>query len=176
MLNAPTSIPRKTITFRKPEGADGAAVWALIDACKPLDVNSMYCNMIQCDHFAETCVLAALGEDVVGWVSGYIVPDDPETLFVWQVAVSEKARGQGLGRRMLDELTRREACEGVRRIQTTITKDNDASWGLFTRFAERQGARLSSAPHFKKDEHFQGEHATEHMVTISLRQPMRKAA
>lgn len=176
MATTPTSIPRKPLELRKPRGADGAAVWALINDCAPLDVNSMYCNMIQCDHFAETCVVATLGDDVVGWVSGYIVPDDSEALFVWQVAVSEKARGQGLGRRMLNDLLGRDACADVRRIQTTITKDNDASWGLFKRFAERRGADLQSAPHFKKDQHFQGEHATEHMVTITLRNTMRKAA
>jgi L-2,4-diaminobutyric acid acetyltransferase len=46
--------------LRKPEGEDGSAVWDLVRECKPLDENSMYCNLIQCDHFSDTCVLAEL--------------------------------------------------------------------------------------------------------------------
>ena len=163
-------------TLRKPVGEDGSAIWELVRDCKPLDENSMYCNLIQCDHFAETCVLAEMDGDVVGWVSGYVRPDEPDTIFVWQVAVSQKARGHGLGGRMLAALLDRDACEDVTRLQTTITKDNDASWALFTRFAKKQGGTLDSEAHFKRDDHFDGQHATEHMVTISFEEPARQAA
>ncbi|CUH39465.1 L-2,4-diaminobutyric acid acetyltransferase [Jannaschia seosinensis] len=156
------------ITFRKPVSEDGAAIWELVRACKPLDENSMYCNLIQCDHFADTCILAELAGEPVGWISGYIRPDEPETLFVWQVAVSELARGRGLGSKMLRNLLAREECAGVSRMQTTITRDNEASWALFSRFAEKVGGDLEDEPHFKRDDHFDGAHATEHMVTITL--------
>ena len=178
MFHSPVSLPpRQTpITLRKPVDADGAAVWALIRECRPLDVNSMYCNLIQCDHFAETCVLAERGGDVVGWISAYLLPDAPDTLFVWQVAVSERARGQGLGKRRLAELLGREACAGVQQLKTTITKDNAASWALFSRFAKTAGGDLDSEAHYKRDEHFDGRHATEHMVTITFDEAMRAAA
>ena len=154
--------------LRKPDSNDGAAVWELIRRCKPLDENSMYCNLIQCDHFRDTCVLAEMGGEPVGWVSGYVLPEDPETVFVWQVAVDEKARGHGLGRKMLTELLERKACDGVRRLQTTITKSNDASWALFTKFADRNDAEIEDEAHFIEDDHFGGTAATEHMVTITL--------
>ncbi len=178
MFDSPTPMtpPTRPITLRKPVDADGSAVWELIKECAPLDRNSMYCNLLQCDHFGETCVLAERGDDVVGWISAYRVPDDPETLFVWQVAVSARARGQGLAQRMLKELLEREACEGVQQLKTTITKDNEASWALFSRFAEREGADLDSEAHFKRDEHFDGRHATEHMVTITFAEAMSAAA
>ena len=162
--------------LRKPESTDGAAVWSLIKDCEPLDTNSMYCNLLQCDHFADTCVLAERGGDIVGWISAYLLPDDPETLFVWQVAVSERARGQGLAQKMLKELLERDACSEVQQLKTTITKDNEASWALFSRFAAREGADLDSEAHFKRDEHFDGRHATEHMVTISFAEAMSAAA
>lgn len=169
-------IPRKTITLRKPEDADGSDVWSLIRECKPLDENSMYCNLIQCDHFRDTCVLGELDGEIVGWISGYLLPDDPQTLFVWQVAVSEEARGQGLGQRMLSNLLDRDICSDVQRIQTTITRDNDASWALFTRFADKSDAEVDSEAHFKSEEHFDGMHDTEYMVTLSLREALRSAA
>nr|WP_207901937.1 diaminobutyrate acetyltransferase [Rhodovulum euryhalinum] len=159
-----------------PTDADGPEVWALIRACKPLDENSLYCNLIQCDHFRDTCILAEIDGQVVGWISAYLVPSDPETLFVWQVAVSDRARGRGLGRKMLFELLDREACAGVMRLKTTITPDNAASWGLFRGLARRLGARLTDEPHYKREDHFEGRHATEHMVTIRLAETLRLAA
>jgi len=163
-----TQRPTTDLTFRAPRAEDGAAIWDLVRACKPLDENSMYCNLLQCDHFADTCVLVERDGEAVGWISAYVLPGDADTLFVWQVAVSAKARGQGLGSRMLSHLLDREICADVNRLQTTITRDNDASWGLFSRFADKRGGVLSDAPHFTRDEHFDGQHATEHMVTIEF--------
>lgn len=167
---------RAPITFRMPTDEDGAAVWSLIRACKPLDENSLYCNLIQCDHFRDTCILAEMEGRIVGWISAYRLPNDPETLFVWQVAVSPLARGRGLGRKMLFALLEREACAGVMRMKTTITPDNAASWGLFRGFAKRLGARLEDEPHFTREAHFEGRHATEHMVTIRLAEALPLAA
>ena len=54
--------PRKqdALVLRKPESTDGAAIWELVRACKPLDENSMYCNIVQAEHFRDTCVVAEL--------------------------------------------------------------------------------------------------------------------
>jgi L-2,4-diaminobutyric acid acetyltransferase len=136
----------------------------------------MYCNLIQCDHFRDTCILAELNDQIVGWISAYIMPSDPETLFVWQVAVSSKARGKGLGSRMLTKLIERGECQGVNRLQTTITIDNDASWALFGRFSKSQGGKLRSEPHYTREGHFDGRHATEHMVTIEFAEALKRAA
>lgn len=178
MLDGSGTIQSTTLTLRKPTREDGEAIWQLIRACKPLDENSMYCNLVQCDHFADTCVIAETPEQgVVGWVSGHMVPSDPDTIFVWQVAVSPDARGMGLGGKMLSHLINREHTKNVTRMQTTITLDNDASWALFKRFTSRMGGELTHEPHFKRNDHFGGHHDTEHMVTIQLRETgVRKAA
>lgn len=143
---------------------------ALIAACPPLDTNSAYCNLLQCSHFADTCVLAELetegGFQLAGWISAYRPPAAPDELFVWQVAVHESARGMSLARRMLEALLARPAFQGVTRLTTTITEANDASWGLFGSFARHQGATLHKRPHFERDAHFAGAHDTEFLVTI----------
>lgn len=154
------------ITLRAPDSRDGEDVWRLIRDCGPLDDNSLYCNLLQCDHFADTCVLAQMDGATVGWISGYIKPGAPETLFVWQVAVSEKARGMGLAGRMLDHLVARDICADVTGVNTTITSDNDASWALFRSFARRMEAPIEGAPHYRKDVHFGGRHDTENMAVI----------
>ncbi|GGG87082.1 L-2,4-diaminobutyric acid acetyltransferase [Salipiger pallidus] len=161
------TTPEDTLIMRKPQSIDGAAIWALVRECKPLDENSMYCNLVQADHFRDTCVVAELGGDIVGWISGHMIPNK-DAFFVWQVAVSQKARGLGLGRKMLTHLVNRDECIDADFLKTTITEDNDASWGLFRSFARSVGGELTDEPHYHKEDHFDGAHDTEHMVTIEL--------
>jgi L-2,4-diaminobutyric acid acetyltransferase len=154
------------ITLQHPTSHDGAPVNQLIADCPPLDTNSVYCNLLQCSHFAETSIIAKSGEQVVGFTSGYRVPARPEVLFVWQVAVSKEARGQGLASRLLQAQLDAEACKGVEFIETTITKDNDASRALFRAFAEKNGGTVEEFPHFDRMEHFQDKHDSEFLIRI----------
>jgi L-2,4-diaminobutyric acid acetyltransferase len=134
-------------------------------------------NVVQCDHFAQTCIIAERDGQLVGWISGHIPPDAPQTLFVWQVAVHADARGLGLGKQMLRELLARPSTRSVRQLETTITRSNAASWGLFRSFAREMGGDVSDAPHYEREAHLDGKHATEHLVTISLpRKSLRLAA
>jgi diaminobutyrate-2-oxoglutarate transaminase len=95
-------------------------------------------------------VVAEIDGEIVGWISGYLLPSDEETLFIWQVAVHEDARGFGLGHRMIRAILSRRECHGVHRVQTTITADNAASWALFSKFADRMGAALDSQAHYPR--------------------------
>lgn len=149
-----------------PRGEDGAGVHDLIAACPPLDGNSLYANLLQCTHFAGTCALAKRDGEPVGWVSGYILPGDPQTYFLWQVAVHETARGEGLPKRLIADILARPDCRDVRFIQTTITPDNDASWGLFRSVARWLDAPLEDTVFFDRDRHFKGRHDSEVLVTI----------
>ncbi len=155
------------IVFRKPNRADGVAVWDLIAACPPLDRNSVYCNLLQCSDFAGTCVIAERNGQAVGWISAYRPPNDLETMFVWQVAVHETARGVGLAQRMLDHIVDRESARGVTKLRTTITEANAASWKMFSKFAKSRDAQLEREPWFEHERHFSGRHDTEHRVTIA---------
>jgi len=154
------------LAFRAPRPEDGPAVTALIERCPPLDTNSAYCNLLQCTHFAATCVVAERSGAIVGWISAYRPPTAPERLFVWQVAVDASARGIGLGGRMLDALIEQPAARGATAVVTTITADNDASWALFAGFARRHGAALAKAPLFDREAHFAGAHETEWQAVI----------
>jgi L-2,4-diaminobutyric acid acetyltransferase len=155
------------LVLRTPNSEDGASVWRLIGTCPPLDTNSMYCNLLQATHFADTSVAATQTEHgLVGFVSGYRLPSRPQTLFIWQVAVSEDARGQGLAKRMLKHILSRSSNVDIDRIETTITESNDASWALFASLAKDLSANLDKKVMFDSDRHLAGEHATEMLVII----------
>lgn len=155
----------QTITFRIPDATDGSDVYKLISRCQPLDTNSMYCNLLQCSHFAQTAVAAEMNGELVGFVSGYRLPQQPDTLFVWQVAVDKKARGQGLAVRMLNELLQRHR-HAVNHLHTSITPGNEASWNTFRRLANNLGAPLNISTLFDKEQHFKQAHDSEMLVHI----------
>jgi L-2,4-diaminobutyric acid acetyltransferase len=111
-------------------------------------------------------VAAELAGSLVGFVSGYIVPDRGDTLFVWQVAVSKNARGVGLASRMLSEILTRQECKAVEYIETTITQDNQASWALFEGLAKKLSVNLKTSDWMDKTAHFSGLHDSETLVRI----------
>ena len=155
---------QRIITLRKPNPEDGSVVHALVERCKPLDTNSMYCNLLQCSHFRDTAVIAEENGEMVGFISGYLLPEQSDTLFVWQVAVGEQARGLGLASKMLLELTGRSS--KIRHLHTSITRGNDASWNTFKRLAKTLNSPLNERVMFDKEQHFGGQHDTEMLVHI----------
>ncbi len=165
-LKSPRTRTAGALRFRKPKKADGARVWNLIKSIEKLDDNSMYCNLLQCSHFAGTCALAEIDGEPVGWISAYRPPESPDTLFVWQVAVHPDARGRGVAKRLIRELLQRPECRQVRHIHSTITRDNEASWALFRAIADDLDAPMVDDAHFEREAHFGGAHATEHLVEI----------
>jgi L-2,4-diaminobutyric acid acetyltransferase len=142
------------------------AVNELISRCPPLDTNSVYCNLLQCHHFADTCVLAELDGEPVGFVSAYCPPSQPDVLFIWQLAVSDKARGQGLARGMLETLLLRPELTSVAYIHTTINPDNKASWAVFESIAERLETTTEKELLFSRQEHFKGQHDDEVLLKV----------
>ena len=161
-------------TLRVPVSEDGAHVHNLVANCPPLDPNSMYCNLLQCSHFADTCVAAEMDGELVGFVSGYIPPATPNVFFCWQMAVGEKARGQGLAKRMLREILQREHCAKITFLETTITEDNEASWAVFRSLAKDLNTEVASEVMFDRERHFGGEHATEMLVRVGPFVPRQK--
>ncbi|WP_295898669.1 diaminobutyrate acetyltransferase [uncultured Vibrio sp.] len=164
----------KAWTFLEPSAEDGDDIYSLIAACPPLDVNSSYCNFLQSTHFSQTCVIARCDGDIAGFISGYRKPDDPDTLFVWQVAVSPRYRGKGLAYNMLHELMSRDILRSIDAVETTITEDNDASWALFRKLDKRNGQRGEVSTFLDEKTHFKGKHDTELLYRIPLNQPKRK--
>ena len=152
--------------MRVPNADDGPALYDLIAACPPLDRNSRYCNLLQVTHFARTAVVAELDGDLVGSITGYLKPEDPETLFIWQVAVHERGRGKGLATRMMHEIVDRDFCRDVRFMETTIEPGNAASWRAFEKFAEARDAPTHQSLLFSRERHFAGTHNDEVLLRI----------
>jgi len=157
---------KKQIVLREPVPEDGLAVYELIKACPPLDLNSSYHYLIMCTHFSQTSVICDTGEGIRGFISGYIHPRKRDTLFVWQVAVDERVRGRGMGTDMLMNILKRACMRNVRFFETTVTPSNIPSRTLFHRAAERLDTQCVESPMFTCL-HFGGtEHEQEDLLRI----------
>jgi len=133
----------------------------------------MYCNLLQCSHFAETAIVAEEAGVLVGSVTGYRLPKSRSTLFVWQVAVHPDARGGGLGWRMLSALLERPVLQDIETVETTITDDNLASWNTFRKLAKHFQATCETSTGFDCQSHFDGRHCSEILLKIG---PLKRTA
>ena len=136
------------ITLRAPVKQEGHVIYQLIKQCPPLDLNSVYTYLLLCEHFSQTCVVAETEGRIDGFVSGYIKPDSTDVLFIWQVAVHERARGTRLGQRMLQALLGRPQLRSVRYLETTVGPDNVASRRMFQGLATQYRAAIHESALF----------------------------
>lgn len=134
--------------IRTPTVEDGAALWRLVTDVGTLDRNSSYLYLLVCRDFADTCVVAERGGELLGFVTGYRPPAERDVVFVWQVGVSERARGLGLASALLDALLLSSGCRGVRFMETTVTPSNRASRAMFQSLARRLDAELAESAGF----------------------------
>jgi L-2,4-diaminobutyric acid acetyltransferase len=158
--------PLARVKLGYPAVADGAEIHNLVRDCPPLDLNSPYAYLLLCAHHAETCVRADCGGRTVGFVSAYRVPQRPEVLFVWQVAVAAEMRGRGLGGRMLQELLSRDAVRECRYLETTVTPSNGPSRHLFESLAAALNAPLHEQVMFPAESFGASGHEAEMLFSI----------
>lgn len=137
------------IEIGAPVPADGVDMWRLAVESQVLDANSRYAYVLWCRDFARTSVVARRDGHAVGYVTGYMRPEAPTTVVVWQVCVDAAAQGEGLAGRMLDAVY--DAAPGADRMETTITPDNDSSIRLFTSFANRHDVNIERSALFGQE-------------------------
>lgn len=135
-------LKQQSLYLRPLEATDTESLHKLINQSYVLDKNSTYCNLLQCTHFRDTSVAAVVNNELVGFVTAYVPPSEPATLFIWQLAVNELHRGTGLARKMINWLVSRPGLNKLTQLSATLAPDNCASRGLFESLAYEWGAAL----------------------------------
>lgn len=166
VLGDPSDAVHSVTALRVPRIDDAPLVHRLIKECPPLDLNSIYTYLLLTEHFSRTCVLAESNGMLDGYISAYIPPTKPDVLFVWQVAVHPRARGQGLGQKMLQRLLERPGMDQVRYLETTVGPENTASRRMFAGFARMLQATSTESPLFGRHLFGQGGHDDEPLIRI----------
>lgn len=146
--------------------ADARGMVRLAAASRVLDMNSDYAYLLFARDFNETCLVAEEGDQMLGFATAYRPPRHPDVLFVWQIAVAEVARGEGLASRMLDDLVRRGLTAGIQFVEATVTGSNSASQALFKSLARRHNATCKITEGFPADLFETSGHESEDLYRI----------
>lgn len=129
-----------------PTMRDAQAIWRIVVDSGVLDENSLYLYLLLCRDFSSTCLVARQGNQVVGFVTAYRLPRDPDVLFVWQVGVARRARRQGIALQLLHRLVQRCSRSSLRCVEATIAPSNTASHRLFESLAHSLDAPWQRLP------------------------------
>lgn len=115
------------ISIKKPKPSDGKDLWVIAKQTGVLDLNSSYSYNLIATHFSETSAVTLLDDKPAGFLSAYIIPDDPKALSIWQIGVVPQYHGKGIGFSMIKNVL----CQNVTLAKTTITPSNTPSKKLF---------------------------------------------
>jgi L-2,4-diaminobutyric acid acetyltransferase len=157
------------VLIRMPSAHDGAKVWELVKHTRVLDVNSAYSYIMLCDLFKGTCAVAEQSGEIVGFVSSFQLAERRNALFIWQIAVTETLRGQGIGLSLLKELLSRQENAEIRSIEATISPSNVSSGSLFGRLATELGSTLEQYNGYSSHLFPDGAHEDENWIRIHIR-------
>lgn len=95
-------------------------------------------------------LLAFLGDEAVGIVTGARDDDDPALFHVYAMWVAPEARGSGLGRRLLDELEAWMRASGGETAHLSVTTEAEAAQRLY------EAAGYAPDGHVEESRHTQG--------------------
>ena len=154
------------IVFRQPRADDGPHLGRLVQQCGSLDTNSTYTYLLLCHHFPDTCAVADVNGNLIGFVTGYLPPKSTKTLFVWQIGVIESMRGHNIAMRLLVELLLRDVCQNISQLEATIGPSNHASRSLFKALARELTAGFSEHLCFDEELFLPEHHESECLVRI----------
>jgi len=137
------------MVIRKAQRSDAKQIYNLVKKTKILDVNSEYLYLLQVTHFRETCCVLEVDNEIVGFVTGYICPQNRDIFFVWQVGVDDKVRGKNMAGKMISYLLGTEALQGIKYIHTTISPSNKASQRVFRKLANKLNTAITEETMFE---------------------------
>lgn len=163
-------------TLRAPDAQDEVGIIALSKGTGSEGMGDVHGSLVANRFSTETSVVAELDGELVGWALAYVLPFDPETLFIWTVEVSEAVEDTGLSSLMLGHLMRQDACLNVTRVQTCIPSDEEDNWALFRRFANWQRSKMNIEPFVTQALFPQTRHKNQNLVTIELAAELAEAA
>ncbi|MFF7256527.1 diaminobutyrate acetyltransferase [Streptomyces microflavus] len=166
-MTAPASetAVRARPRYRTPRVEGAPALWEMVDQTEALDNNSPYYYALWCRDFAATSLVATLDDEVIGFLTGYFRPDEPDTYLVWLEAVRPRHGIPMLGVQLFERAADRAVERGAVFIEATVSADNKAIIMVLKKVAKRYAAEVDTQVLFPGDL-FPGEHHDEVLYRI----------
>lgn len=96
-------LNQSDVVYRHPVETDAHALWSLVLKINKesggLDIYALSNYQRLCRDFSQTCMVAELGGHIIGFATGFMMPNDigKTGLFLWQTGVHPNYHGQGIG-------------------------------------------------------------------------------
>ena len=127
--------------IRTPRTEDIGGIVALVEACSPfLTAHESYIYWMYLRFFRETCAVAELDGEIVGWSS--ILPVAHGRYFIHQTGIAPDLRSKGLAGRMLSYLLEQLKDKAVE-FEFTIDRKNSACQALMRSVAASAGMQVA---------------------------------
>lgn len=153
------------VTFKAPSLSDVPGIFELVKNSGALEVNTEYSYLLIAKQFSLTSAVCLSKGNVVGYLSGYRLPENPTALFVWQIAVDADFRGRGIAKGLILDVLSRPQNQEVSYVQATVAASNLASTALFKSLSNDLGCGFSSTEYFQ-DYHFSECHEAEPLLSV----------
>jgi L-2,4-diaminobutyric acid acetyltransferase len=113
------------------EEKDFLDVYKFVSDCKPLENYSEHFYKIILRYFRNTCLLAKINEEIVGFVYCFKSQVDKNKLFLWQIGVSSKYRNKKIAKKLIDRIEIIAKDIGCKIIELTVDPENIPSQNFF---------------------------------------------
>ena len=110
-----------------------------------LDTNSPYQYVLWFRDFADCSLLATVDDEIVGFLTGYRRPEEPETYFVWQTAVNPRHGIPFLGVKLFEAAAERQRARGARYVEATVSAENKAIVMVLRQYARKRSAEVADS-------------------------------
>ena len=110
------------ITIRNPLEEDFIKIADLGEECEPMETESHQVYHIFTKYFKSTCFVAQISTgEIVGFLLGFISPENLEESYIHLLCVDPKMRGRNIGRKLIDAFLEMATSKGVKKV-ILITK------------------------------------------------------
>jgi L-2,4-diaminobutyric acid acetyltransferase len=153
------------IIIRNPKEEEFLDVYKFVSNCKPLENYYEHFYKIMLRYFRNSCVLAKLDDDIVGFMLGFTSQVDKDIFFLWQIGVKSDMQNRRIGKKILEETERLAKNIGCTKIHTTVDPGNIHSQRLFEKngfsnISKKEAAtinineRIAVKDYYSPDRHF----------------------
>jgi ribosomal protein S18 acetylase RimI-like enzyme len=118
--------PRAGLIVRPARPADYDAIVAVADAWWGRPVTAALPRLFL-DHFSGSSLVAEDGEDLAGFLVGFMSPGPPAEAYIHFAGVHPACRGTGLARRLYGQFIAAARADGRRVVRAVTSPANDGS-------------------------------------------------
>jgi L-2,4-diaminobutyric acid acetyltransferase len=137
---------RPWLEIRTPRAEDIRGIVTVVRACEPyLTAHMSYIYWMDIRYFCETCAVAELAGELVGWCS--IIPVSSKKYFLHQLGVAPGARRRGLAEALLAyQVIKLKGQLASFELDFTVDRQNGMALRLIRSVADRTGMQMQKRP------------------------------